>query len=88
MTILLVGLANGDRDEMRRAHHHAFDDRLAADAGELRRVSLETHFFFLYLFRKRSTRPSVSISLCLPVKNGWQFEQISTLMFSWSRASQ
>src|SRR5438445_8988092 len=25
----------------------------------------------------RSTRPSVSISFCRPVKNGWQFEQIS-----------
>src|SRR3954465_11828172 len=28
-------------------------------------------------FVKRSTRPSVSISFCLPVKNGWQFAQIS-----------
>ena len=26
---------------------------------------------------KRSTRPSVSMSFCRPVKNGWQFEQIS-----------
>src|SRR5688500_8135302 len=26
---------------------------------------------------KRSTRPSVSISFCRPVKNGWQAEQIS-----------
>src|SRR6185503_1594155 len=26
---------------------------------------------------KRSTRPSVSISFCRPVKKGWQFEQIS-----------
>ena len=25
-----------------------------------------------------STRPAVSSSRCLPVKNGWQFEQIST----------
>src|ERR1700730_5656697 len=25
----------------------------------------------------RSTRPSVSVSFCRPVKNGWQFEQIS-----------
>ena len=33
-----------------------------------------------YLRRKRSTRPAVSISFCLPVKNGWQFEQISTQM--------
>src|SRR5581483_4382710 len=33
-----------------------------------------------YFRRKRSTRPAVSISFCLPVKNGWQFEQISTPM--------
>src|SRR5271165_2520925 len=33
-----------------------------------------------YLRRKRSTRPAVSSSFCLPVKNGWQAEQISTLM--------
>src|ERR1700722_11394661 len=35
-----------------------------------------------YFFVKRSTRPAVSISFCLPVKNGWQFEQISTLISS------
>jgi len=29
-----------------------------------------------YFFVKRSTRPSVSSSFCLPVKNGWQFAQI------------
>ena len=28
-------------------------------------------------FVNRSTRPSVSISFWRPVKNGWQFEQIS-----------
>ena len=33
---------------------------------------------FAYFFWKRSTRPSVSISFCRPVKNGWQLEQIST----------
>src|SRR5207248_7787234 len=33
-----------------------------------------------YLRRKRSTRPAVSTSFCLPVKNGWQAEQISTWM--------
>jgi hypothetical protein len=31
-----------------------------------------------YFLVKRSTRPSVSINFCRPVKNGWQFEQIST----------
>src|SRR5271163_4809923 len=35
-----------------------------------------------YFFVKRSTRPAVSISFCLPVKKGWQLEQISTLSMS------
>src|SRR5437868_3257181 len=35
---------------------------------------------FAYFRRNRSTRPAVSTSLCLPVKNGWQLEQISTKM--------
>lgn len=39
-------------------------------------------YFFLYLLLKRSMRPSVSISLALPVKKGWQLEQISTLISS------
>jgi hypothetical protein len=34
-------------------------------------------FLSAYFFVKRSTRPAVSISFCLPVKNGWQLEQIS-----------
>lgn len=32
-----------------------------------------------YFLVKRSTRPAVSTSFCLPVKKGWQLEQISTL---------
>jgi hypothetical protein len=35
-------------------------------------------FLLPYFLWKRSTRPAVSISFCLPVKNGWQLEQIST----------
>ena len=35
---------------------------------------------FLYFLSNLSTRPAVSISFCLPVKNGWQLEQISTRM--------
>src|SRR5262249_43394921 len=31
-----------------------------------------------YFLVKRSTRPAVSTSFCLPVKKGWQLEQIST----------
>src|SRR6266850_4775475 len=30
-----------------------------------------------YFLVKRSTRPAVSISFCLPVKKGWHLEQIS-----------
>ena len=30
-----------------------------------------------YFFVNRTMRPSVSSSFCLPVKNGWQLEQIS-----------
>jgi hypothetical protein len=37
---------------------------------------------FSYFLLKRSTRPAVSSSFCLPVKNGWQLEQISTFR-SW-----
>ena len=29
---------------------------------------------------KRSIRPALSTSFCVPVKNGWQAEQISTLI--------
>jgi hypothetical protein len=36
--------------------------------------------FVAYRFLNRSTRPAVSIIFCLPVINGWQFEQISILM--------
>jgi hypothetical protein len=55
--------------------------------ADLRKSAAKSYFFavsafavsaFAYLRRKRSTRPAVSISFCLPVKNGWQFEQIST----------
>ena len=35
-----------------------------------------------YFLVKRSTRPAVSISFCLPVKKGWQLEQISTFIRS------
>ena len=31
----------------------------------------ETQLSFPYFWRKRSTRPAVSISFCFPVKNGW-----------------
>ena len=40
----------------------------------------------LYFFWNFSTRPVVSTNFILPVKNGWQAEQISTVMF-FSRAA-
>jgi hypothetical protein len=33
--------------------------------------------FVPYFWRKRSTRPAVSMSFCFPVKNGWQAAQMS-----------
>ncbi len=36
--------------------------------------------FPAYFFLKRSTRPSESTIFCVPVKNGWQLEQMSTLI--------
>jgi len=36
--------------------------------------------FMLYFRLNRSILPAVSTSFCFPVKNGWQEEQISTLM--------
>ena len=37
----------------------------------------QTAAFRLNFWLKRSTRPAVSTSFCLPVKNGWQLEQTS-----------
>src|SRR5437667_9894665 len=44
-------------------------------------LALFSDFFLVtYFFLTRSTRPSVSTIFCVPVKNGWQLEQISSLM--------
>ena len=40
----------------------------------------QRYSLMLYFFLNRSMRPAVSNSFCLPVKKGWQAEQISTLM--------
>ena len=70
----------GNRRENRRSLWSASDVLTPADKGR-------DYFFFAlavaaalsaYFFWKRSTRPAVSISFCLPVKNGWHCEQIST----------
>jgi len=41
---------------------------------------MQDYCFLPYFLLKRSTRPSLSMNFCLPVKNGWHAEQISTLM--------
>src|SRR4030042_651591 len=38
------------------------------------------YFCLVYFFMNLSTLPSESTNFCLPLKNGWHFEQISTLM--------
>src|SRR5262249_39022382 len=53
----------------------------ASAAPRRRRTGAQAFFAAsprLYFLLKRSMRPAVSISFCLPVKNGWQFEQMST----------
>ncbi len=41
---------------------------------------MQEGYFFPYFRLKRSTRPSLSMNFCLPVKKGWHEEQISTLI--------
>src|SRR5262249_29001774 len=89
---LPVGTAHRDDQASRRAHHHALQDRLPTDVRTLAHLGWRSYAlafgaflagaaaagFDSYFFRNRSTRPSVSTSLYLPVKKGWQAEQIST----------
>ena len=59
------------------AHHHAFDDGLATHVGLVASLLpcfgwslmalLRRYFFLAYRLLKRSTRPPVSTSFCLPV---------------------
>src|SRR4030065_528383 len=69
-----IGLTHSDGQSIGHSHHHPFDNRLAAD----RNLIHSAFDFRPYFFWKRSTRPAESISFCLPVKKGWQREQIST----------
>jgi hypothetical protein len=53
-----------------RIRERRFD--FARPRESFRQSIAETQLSFLsYFWRKRSTRPAVSISFCLPVKNGW-----------------
>src|SRR5262249_14945228 len=70
------GCAQGRR--RRESIHHgveAADERSRRPRPDLPHQALP---FFAYFFWKRSMRPAESTNFCLPVKNGWHFEQIST----------
>ena len=88
-----VGTAQRRRRSRPAAHQHALEERLTAEVsramdqvygcgarGQARtavgrdqsRAERSRRFW------KRSTWPAVSTIVCLPVKNGWQLEQMST----------
>src|SRR5258708_17587613 len=80
----LTQSAERTQSELRRigTHKECKNGRAAAGA-----YAKKEYYFFAaavlaaasaYFLVKRSTRPAVSINFCLPVKKGWQFEQIST----------
>jgi hypothetical protein len=58
-----------------RCRERAFD--LFCPRERLGEAVAKAQACFPYLVRNRSTRPAVSISFCLPVKNGWQTLQMS-----------
>src|SRR5262249_29257324 len=68
-----LGIADGDGVRRLSAHHHAFEHRLPAHVAGLGLTRGGRHdrcyFFFAFAYRrwKRSTRPPVSTSFCLPV---------------------
>ena len=53
----------------------ALADRGIQTTTDFEAADIDPNFFW-----KRSTRPSLSTNFCLPVKKGWQDEQISTLI--------
>ena len=58
--------------------------RLSPEKNKAFSLPIKTAFylasFIPYFFLKRSTRPAVSISFCLPVKNGWHSEHMPMLI--------
>jgi hypothetical protein len=52
-------------------------DRRGAFYGRGKAIAEAQLSCLRYFCRNRSTRPAVSTSFCLPVKNGWQLEQMS-----------
>ena len=52
-----------------------------ADKYQREVLGKSRYFVFLaYRFWNRSTRPAVSTNFCVPVKNGWHFEQMPMRM--------
>src|SRR5712671_2986727 len=73
--ILVSATFQQQRQGGARPTHKAYFLAVSALAASALPASL-----LAYLRRKRSIRPAVSSNFCLPVKKGWQAEQISTLM--------
>jgi hypothetical protein len=61
----------------RRVQQLAFDVGRAPERVGEAVAQAQTAAFRLNFWLKRSTRPAVSSSFCLPVKNGWQLEHTS-----------
>ena len=61
-----------------------FAERAACFSFLLRCFKVEVNAACFFAFSSNfSTRRAVSTSFCLPVKNGWHFEQISTAIASF-----
>jgi len=71
--------------ECLRVEQLPFDFRRAGDrvGEEVPEAQALAGWGLEYFWRKRSTRPAVSISFCLPVKKGWQAAQISRWISAW-----
>ena len=63
--------------ERLRVEQFPLDDRRAGERVGEEIAEAQVAAGLAYFCRKRSTRPAVSISFCLPVKNGWHWAQIS-----------
>jgi len=58
-------------------------DGVPEPVSEAQVSELEPAVCLPYFWRKRSTRPAVSTSFCLPVKKGWHWAQISVWISAW-----
>ena len=72
----IKNLGFGEPELHSTAHTHSVEVlivRISENLGDYFFGALPAYFRL-----KRSMRPAVSSSFCLPVKKGWQLEQIST----------